>query len=97
MIKKLIIKNFILVKEIEIDFKQGMRVLTGETGAGKSVVVGALDVLFGKPIKQDYLFDTDKIATIEAEFSIEDDNTALIKLINKYEIDTSEKEIFFFF
>lgn len=95
MIKKLIIKNFILVKEIEIDFKQGMRVLTGETGAGKSVVVGALDVLFGKPIKQDYLFDTDKIATIEAEFSIEDDNTALIKLINKYEIDTSEKEIFF--
>lgn len=47
MIEQLHVRNFILVDELEIEFSDGFNVLTGETGAGKSILVGALSVLFG--------------------------------------------------
>ncbi len=47
MIEQLFVRNFILVEQLEIDFADGFNVLSGETGAGKSILVGALGVLFG--------------------------------------------------
>ena len=57
MIKKLFIKNFALIDELDIELHKGFSVITGETGAGKSIILGAIGLLLGqradsKAIKQ---------------------------------------------
>ncbi len=47
MLKRLYIENFALVEKLELEFNNGMSVLTGETGAGKSIIIGALSRLLG--------------------------------------------------
>lgn len=70
MLKQLYIKNFTLIDELDIEFKGGFSVITGETGAGKSIILGAISLLLGqradlKAIKQ----DADK-CIIEAHFDL---------------------------
>lgn len=48
MLLSLQVKNFAIIDNINIDFKKGMTVLTGETGAGKSLIIDAIGLLFGK-------------------------------------------------
>ena len=48
MIEKLTIKNYLLLKSVEIDFSGGFNVITGETGAGKSILIDALSLLLGE-------------------------------------------------
>ncbi len=55
MIERLTVRNFILVDELELEFERGFTVLSGETGAGKSVLVGALRVLFGERAAADLI------------------------------------------
>ena len=49
MIKKLSIRNYTLIDELNIEFNSGFSVITGETGAGKSIILGALSLILGKP------------------------------------------------
>ena len=70
MLKSLHISNYALITELSIDFESGLSVITGETGAGKSIILGALSLILGqradtKSIK----IDADK-CVIEAEFDI---------------------------
>ncbi|MDD3050756.1 MAG: DNA repair protein RecN [Candidatus Cloacimonetes bacterium] len=94
MLKSLKIKNFIIAKDITIDFCEGLQVLTGETGAGKSIVIGALNIILGGQVKSGMLFDENKPAVLEAVFSIEN-NEELNLLIQKFEVDITENELFF--
>lgn len=68
MLKNLLIKNFILIKEAKLDFTKGFNVLCGETGAGKSVIIKALDVVLGAKASKDLALDKNKPVIIEAEF-----------------------------
>jgi DNA repair protein RecN (Recombination protein N) len=70
MLHRLHIKNFALVQELSIEFAPGMNVLTGETGAGKSVIVGALAQILGERADKDDIRSGEKAALIEAEFDI---------------------------
>ena len=68
MIEKLYIKNYLIIKEAEIDFSKGLNILTGETGAGKSIILDALSMLLGE--RADYSIikkDQDKLI-IEGHF-----------------------------
>ncbi len=47
MIEKLFIKNYLIIKEAEINFSSGLNILTGETGAGKSIILSAINLLLG--------------------------------------------------
>ena len=66
MIKSLYIKNFALVDEIKIDFRAGLNIITGETGAGKSIIVNALGQLCGGRSSADLIRAGEKKAVIEA-------------------------------
>jgi DNA repair protein RecN (Recombination protein N) len=72
MLKKLIIKDFILVENLEIDFLKGFQVLTGETGAGKSVIIGAIGLLCGQRGQTEVIRTNSEKAIFEAEFEIEE-------------------------
>lgn len=69
MLISLFVKNFAIIDNIEIDFKNQMTVLTGETGAGKSLIIDAIGLLFGKRASSDWVRFGETKATIEGVFS----------------------------
>ncbi|WP_300979239.1 DNA repair protein RecN [Flavobacterium sp.] len=70
MITSLSIKNFALIDQLAIDFTKGLSIITGETGAGKSIILGALGLVLGKRADLSSLKNTDEKCVIEAHFEI---------------------------
>lgn len=70
MITSLSIKNFALIDQLTIDFTKGLSIITGETGAGKSIILGALGLVLGKRADLSSLKNTDEKCVIEAHFEI---------------------------
>ena len=95
MIKSLRIENFIIVKKLNLDFEKGLMVLTGETGAGKSIIVGAIDVILGGKVRSGMVFDEEKTTRLEVVFIIDKQNKKFLELLSKYEVDISDNEVFF--
>ena len=70
MIRNLSVRNYILIEKLDIDFNSGFSVITGETGSGKSMIIGAISLLLGKRADTDVLLFKDKKCVIEATFDI---------------------------
>lgn len=71
MLSRLSIKNYALIDEIDIQFANGLNIITGETGAGKSIILGALSLILGQRSESKYFFNQDKKCIIEGYFDIE--------------------------
>lgn len=82
MLKSLKIKNFILLKEANLDFTKGFNVLCGETGAGKSIIIKALDGVLGAKLTKDMLLDKNLPCYIEATFLNNDVETVVSREIS---------------
>ncbi len=95
MISSVKIENFVIVETLEMDFQNGLITLTGETGAGKSVLVGAIDSVFGGNIKPGSLFNESASAILEITVSIDERNQELLKLLAANDIEVENNEIFF--
>lgn len=74
MLEQLSIRNFILIDELNITFSAGLNALSGETGAGKSIIIDAVSLLCGGKSRGEYLRDPEKSAWLEAVFSMEKEN-----------------------
>lgn len=72
MLTHLKIKNFGLIDELGLDFDSGLNVLTGETGAGKSMLIDALRLVLGERVEKDQIREPDKPCLVEAVFTIDD-------------------------
>ncbi len=71
MLKSLSISNYALIESLEITFPDGLIIITGETGAGKSILLGAISLLLGAKADKDILKESDKNCIVEATFTIE--------------------------
>lgn len=71
MLTSLSIKNYALIEELSIDFQSGLSIITGETGAGKSILLGALGLVLGNRADSSTLKDTDKKCVVEVHFAIQ--------------------------
>jgi len=71
MLLDLKVKNFALIEKLEINFKKGLNVLTGETGAGKSIIIGALEMLLGGRASREVIRNGKEKAYIEAVYEPE--------------------------
>jgi len=72
MLRKLEIQNYAIIDKLEIDFPTGLTIITGETGAGKSILLGALGLIMGKRADTKVLFDQERKCFVEATFAIAD-------------------------
>lgn len=72
MLSKLLIKNYALIDALDINFDQQLNIITGETGAGKSIIMGALGLILGNRAESKYLFDASTKCVIEGHFYIKD-------------------------
>ncbi|MBI9038579.1 MAG: DNA repair protein RecN [Bacteroidales bacterium] len=88
MLSHLSIQNFVLIRKLEIDFHNGLSVITGETGTGKSIILGALALILGKRADSQVLFEKNKKCIIEGSFLIK--NYGLKDFFEKNDIDYDE-------
>jgi DNA repair protein RecN (Recombination protein N) len=72
MLKRLSISNYALIDQLEIDFEKGLTIITGETGAGKSIILGALSLILGERADSSSIRDKERKTVVEATFDIED-------------------------
>ncbi len=70
MLKTLIIKNYALIEHLELIPSRELNIITGETGAGKSIMLGAIGLLLGNRADTKALYDKEKKCVIEASFDI---------------------------
>ncbi len=89
MLTTLRIKNYALIENLEIDFYNGLNIITGETGAGKSILIGALNVLLGERTSADVIRKGASRAVIEAVFEIKG-NRKVKNLLKENEFDNSD-------
>ena len=91
MLHKLTISNYALIDNLDISFTDGMTTITGETGAGKSIILGALSLLLGKRADTTVLKDKDKKSVVEATFSLSNDS--LLAFFESLDIDFDNETI----
>ncbi|MBN8584127.1 MAG: DNA repair protein RecN [Ignavibacteria bacterium] len=94
MLEKLTIKNYLLLKNIEIDLSKGFNIITGETGAGKSILINALNLLLGGRADYSIISKSKDKMIIEGIVSISRDNKAAIgKILKEREIESLGENI----
>ena len=74
MLKRLSISNYALIDQLEIDFEQGLTIITGETGAGKSIILGALSLILGERADSSSIRNKERKTVVEATFDIKSYN-----------------------
>jgi DNA repair protein RecN (Recombination protein N) len=85
MLTQLSVENYALIRKLEISFTKGFNVITGETGAGKSIIVGAMSLLLGHRGDSSVLSDKNKKCVVEGAFNISELN--LESLFKEYDLD----------
>ncbi len=92
MLLEISIKNFAIIEEISLTFENGMTVLTGETGAGKSIIIDAMNLMLGARASLDVIRHGANKAEIEGLFSV-GENPALTQVLEENGIDVTEELI----
>tara|TARA_B110000003_G_scaffold90729_2_gene92849 strand:+ start:2712 stop:4364 length:1653 start_codon:yes stop_codon:yes gene_type:complete len=85
------IKNFALIDHLEVEFSNGMTCITGETGAGKSILLGGLSLVLGKRADLSSFFDSSRKCIVEATFDIK--NYTLEALFNTFDLDYEDETV----
>ena len=89
MLQTLSIKQFAIIDELDINFSDGLTVMSGETGSGKSIIIDAIGQLIGMRASSDYVRHGEKKAIIEGIFDIDESKDA-IKILESLAIDVDE-------
>jgi DNA repair protein RecN (Recombination protein N) len=92
VLKELRIKNFAIIDEIDVHFRQGLHVFTGETGAGKSIIIEALSLALGGRASADMIRSGEETASIEAVFDLTS-HPDIAELVRAHGIDLTDGEV----
>jgi len=90
MIREIRISNFALIDELVVEFDKGFTVFTGETGAGKSILIGAISLLLGERASVDQIRSGTDAAEVCGIFDIRDANQVIRSLLSEMEIDPGD-------
>ncbi len=90
MLKKLHIQNYAIIDEIDIQFSNQLNIITGETGAGKSILIGALSLILGERADSNVLLKNDKKCFIEGTFLV-NDKLAVKNFLIEHDLDSEEE------
>ena len=91
MLTHLLISNYALIDNLEIDFRKGLTIITGETGAGKSIILGALSLILGERADARVIRSTDNKSVIEAAFDVKD-NSDIEKFLEENDLESLGEE-----
>jgi DNA repair protein RecN (Recombination protein N) len=92
MLQKLTIRNYALIDSVDLELDRGLNIITGETGAGKSIMLGALSLILGQRAETKYFFNQDKKCVIEGLFMLQGEN--LRSAFEEQDLDFQQESIF---
>lgn len=88
MLRNLHVKNLALIDELEVDFEQGLNILTGETGAGKSLIIGSIGMALGEKVPKEMIKENADFALAELVFEVtREEKTEKLKALDIYPED----------
>jgi DNA repair protein RecN (Recombination protein N) len=90
MLQKLSIRNYALIDSVELELEKGLNIVTGETGAGKSIMLGALSLILGQRAETKYFFNQEKKCVIEGTFKLNENSQHLFL---EHDLDYQEESI----
>lgn len=91
MLQNLHVKNLALIDETEVEFGPGLNILSGETGAGKSIIIGSINLALGEKVQKEMLRDNGESALVELIFFVEDADT--IEAIRTLDIEMEDDTV----
>ena len=91
MLTSLAIKNYALIRDLSVDFTGGFSIITGETGAGKSILLGGLSLILGKRADTGQVYDKSKKCVVEARFDVSPYD--LLSFFEKHDLDYEDELI----
>ena len=91
MLQNLHVKNLALIDEADVEFGEGLNILSGETGAGKSIIIGSINIALGEKAPKDILRKNAEFALIELTFEVKNPNT--VKRLKSLGVEISEDNI----
>lgn len=92
MLRTLSIQNYAIIDQLEIHFSKNLNVITGETGAGKSIIMGALGLILGERADSSVLVNKEKKCIVEGTF-ITSSQRAIRKFLQEHELETGDEEL----
>ena len=87
MLSRLQVRNYVLIDSLEIDFPEGLIIITGQTGAGKSILLGALSLLMGAKADASMVSDGAENCVVEAEFEADPDDGFIRSILEENEVE----------
>ena len=87
MIRSLNIRNYVLIDSLDIEFPAGLVIITGQTGAGKSIILGALSLALGAKADSSVIGPAGDSCVVEAEFTFRDDDGRISSLLSEYDME----------
>ena len=90
MLKNLSIKNYAIIEEVNFEFDRNLNIITGETGAGKSIVLGALNMVLGARADTKVLYDESRKCIVEADFKVSDAVKNRFKDSDDFDIENNQ-------
>jgi len=91
MLQKLSIRNYALIDSVDLELDKGLNIITGETGAGKSIMLGALSLILGQRAETKYFYNQEKKCVIEGQFKLS--ATGLESFFEESDVDFHEESI----
>ena len=91
MLQNLHVKNLALINETEVEFKDGLNILSGETGAGKSIIIGSINLALGEKVQKEMLRDNADTSLVELVFYVE--NPATLEAVRALGIEVEDETI----
>ena len=93
MLSRLSIKNYAIIHELELEFSSNLNIITGETGAGKSIIVGALGLILGQRADSNVLLNRDKKCIVEGCFRGELSDDHVVNFLKEHELDVHDEMV----
>lgn len=87
MLQRLSIQNYALIDRLDLRFEDGLNIITGETGAGKSILLGALSLILGQRADSSSLLDSTRKSIVEGEFNYTKDQRSVTAFFKEHELD----------
>ncbi len=87
MLKRLQVKNYVLIDSLEITFPEGLVIITGQTGAGKSILLGSISLVLGAKADASAIGESGDKCVVEAEFNVPSDSSALSALLERNDVE----------
>ena len=87
MLKRLSVRNYVLIDSLETEFPEGLIIITGQTGAGKSILLGALSLLLGAKADASMIGEAADNCVVEGEFAVGRDDMVLKTLLEENDVE----------